>query len=92
MKVYTLRNCSGCLQEVPLPGFPRLKPWESVDIPEQMFLRSAVQNALARGTFNVVKEIEVLTSPTVEPAPKGAEDGGAKKKRGRPRKDSQAKE
>ena len=91
MKIYTIRNCSGSTQEVPLPGFPRLRPWESVDVHEGMFQRTAVQNALARGTFNVVKEIEVLASPVTKPAPVGKVDGGVGKK-GRSRKAKQAKE
>jgi len=56
-----------------------------------MFQRTAVQNALARGTFNVVKEVEVLASPAIKPAPVGKVGGGVGKK-GRSRKAKQAKE
>jgi hypothetical protein len=98
MLKYVLRNTSGSLQQ--LPNGITVKPLDLVTVPETMLAEPSLKIALARGTFNVVKQVEVEPPAVVAEeseaadVPESAKDAVVlsldedkkPKRRGRPRK------
>ena len=99
MLKYVLRNTSGSLQQ--LPSGITVKPLDLVTVPETMLAEPSLKIALARGTFNVVKQVEVEPPAVViakeseaVDVPESAEDAVVlsldedkkPRRRGRPRK------